>query len=61
MLNLLLVLEIYITLTPGIRVNTRYINFTRGTSSEDVHPEHVPLVEFMYLVFTRMSGESYCR
>ena len=23
--------------------------------------EHVPLVEFMYFVFTRMLGESYCR
>ena len=23
--------------------------------------EDVPLVEFMYLVFTRMPGESYCR
>ena len=23
--------------------------------------EGVPLVEFMYLVFTRMLGESYCR
>ena len=31
----------------------RYINSTRGTSSS--------LVEFMYLVFTRMPGESYCR
>ena len=23
--------------------------------------EDVPLVEFMYLVFTRMPGKSYCR
>ena len=23
--------------------------------------EAVPLVEFMYLVFTRMPGQSYCR
>ena len=28
------------------------------TYSED---EDVPLVEFVYLVFTRMPGESYCR
>ena len=29
---------------------------------EDVEPvENVALVEFMYLVFTRMPGESYCR
>ena len=29
---------------------------------EDVDPvEDVPLVEFMYLVFTRMPGESYRR
>ena len=32
-------------LSPGVRVNTRY--------SEDV-----PLVEFMYVVFTRMPGET---
>ena len=37
-------------------VNTRFINSTRGTSSEDL-----PLVEFMYLVFTCMPGESYHR
>ena len=30
-----------------MRVNTRY--------------KDIPLVEFMYLVFTRMPGESYCR
>ena len=26
-----------------------------------VHDEDVPVVEFMYLVFTRMPGESYPR
>ena len=31
-----------------MRVNTRYINFTRGTSC-------------VYLVFTRMPSESFCR
>ena len=25
------------------------------------HVEDVPLVEFMYLVFAHMPGESYCR
>ena len=34
-----------------MRVNTRYINST--TENEDV-----PLVEFMYVVFTRMPGEN---
>ena len=42
-----------------MRVNTRHINSARGTSS-NVY-EDVPLVEFMYLVFTRMPGESYRR
>ena len=28
-------------------------------NSEFLHPEDVPVVEFMYLVFTRMPGESY--
>ena len=41
-------------LSPGMHVNTRYINSTRGT-------EAAPLVKFMYLVFTNMPGESYCR
>ena len=39
-----------------MRVNTSYINSTRGTSSAIF--EDVPLVEFMYLVFTRMPGEN---
>ena len=38
-------------------VNTRYINSTRGTYSN----EDVTVVEFIYLVFTRMPGESYRR
>ena len=38
---------------------TSYINSTRDTSSA-VH-QHVPVVEYMYLVFTRMPGESYRR
>ena len=60
-----------------MRVNRRYINTTRGTSSiipSEVQAqfrtdvplvefmythEEVRLVEFLYLVFTRMSGESY--
>ena len=47
------------------------MRFTLGESthkgvnqrSEDVTLVHkdVPLVEFMYLVFTRMPGESYCK
>ena len=62
-----------------MRVNTRYINSTRGNlqlvpnmllSSEDIKQnqkssrfrlENLPLVEFMYLVFTPMPGESNCR
>ena len=36
--------------------HARYINSIRGKSSEDV-----PLVELMYLVFTHMPSESYCR
>ena len=59
-----------------MRVNTRYVNSTRGTSpNEDVllvdlriylwwslcTLEDVPLVKFMYLAFTRMPGESYRR
>ena len=38
-----------------MRVNTRYINSTRGTSS--MHYVYVPVVEFMDLVFTRMPRE----
>ena len=52
-------------LSPSICVNTRYINSTRGTSSDTQilrGTEDVPLVEFMYLVFTRMTiNESYGR
>ena len=59
-----------------MRVNTRYINSTRGTSSGSgctaggvyvpriyMHPQDqdVLLVEFMYLVFTCMPGECYHR
>ena len=43
-----------------MRVNTRYTHSTGGTSSFE-NFEDVPLVEFMYLVFTRMPGESYRR
>ena len=39
----------------GMRVNTRYINSARSPLQD------VPLVEFMYLVFTRMQSESYSR
>ena len=28
-------------------------------NTKDIIEEDVPLLEFMYLVFTRMSGESY--
>ena len=50
--------------SPGICVNTRYINSTRGTSSgtqilRGRGTADVPLVEFMYLVFTHMPSE--CR
>ena len=53
-----------------MHVTTRYINSTRGISCQtfflylEVHKlqhEAVPLVEFMYLVFTCMPGESYHR
>ena len=37
--------------SPGIQVNTKYINSTKSTSR----------TEFMHLVFTGMPGESYCR
>ena len=46
-----------------MRVNTRYINSTRGTSSNCLFIYFifaaVQLVGIIYLVFTRMSGESY--
>ena len=35
--------------------------FTQLLSSETMYLENVPLVEFIYLVFTRMPGESYRR
>ena len=37
-----------------MHVNTRYINST-------IYIQDVPLVEFMYLVFTHLPGESYRR
>ena len=46
---------LYISYTYGMYVNIRYINSTRGIS------EAVPLVGFMYLVFTCMPDESYHR
>ena len=63
-------------LSPGMRINTRHIHSTRGTSENGlVHVRKctsggvyvpciysdVPLVEFMYLIFARMPGESYRR
>ena len=42
----------------GMRVNTRYINCSRSTSSKGTSSEGVPLVEFM---FTRIPDESYRR
>ena len=33
--------------------------YARGEGG--IHFEDVPLLEFMYLAFTRMPGESYCR
>ena len=52
-----------------MRVNTRHINPTSGTASVffffgwsfSGYTEDVPLVELLYLVFTRMPGESYRR
>ena len=58
-----------------MRVNTRYINwrvcsYYVSPTSEDIKPliiinilvaEDVPVVEFMYLVFTRMPGDGYSR
>ena len=44
-----------------MRVNTRVIISTRGTASFEDEFEDVPLVEFMYLVFTRVPRESYSR
>ena len=41
-----------------MRVNTRYINCSRSTSSKGTSSEGVPLVEFM---FTRIPDESYRR
>ena len=56
---------------PGVQVNTRYLNSTRGTyifctSVPDQRyilctSEDGPLAEFMYLVFTRMPSEEYRR
>ena len=31
------------------------------TKKKKKHPEDIPLVEFMYLAFTRMPGERYIR
>ena len=39
-------------LSHGMHVITRYINSSRDAAS------NVPLVEFMYVVFTRVPGES---
>ena len=47
--------------SPGMRVNTRYVNSTRDSASLHRQEQDVPLVEFMYLVFTRMPGKSYRR
>ena len=44
-----------------MRVNTRYINSTEVHLHTEVHTEDAPLVDLMYLVFTRMPGESYRR
>ena len=51
-----------------MRVNSRYINSTRGIlwwSLCTLYLSHAtweyPLMEFMYFAFTRMPGESYCR
>ena len=53
----------------GIKVQTEMLmilNFNLYTSIlplfiNVLKIEDVPLVEFMYLVFTHMPGESYCR
>ena len=47
------------SLSPGMQVNAQYINATRCTAGMWVNVPDVPLLEFMYLVFTRMPGESY--
>ena len=50
-------------LSPGMWVNIRYTNSTSGKSSfvRKYMRSSVPLVEFMYLAFTGMPGQSYCR
>ena len=40
------------SLSPGIHVSTRYINSNRGTSSTSSEDAPLPVVEFMYFVFT---------
>ena len=47
------------SLSPGMQVNTQYINSTRCTAGMWVNVPDVPLLEFVYLVFTRMPGESH--
>ena len=44
-----------------MRVNTRYINSIRGTSSKRYRRCTSGGVYVRYLVFTRMPGESYCK
>ena len=43
------------------KLHQRYILIPRGCTSGGVYVEDVLLVEFMYLVLTRMPGESYRR
>ena len=45
--------------SPRMQINTRQTNFAKGTSSRWGF-EVLPLVDFVYLVFTHMPGESYC-
>ena len=35
------------------------VRWVMDGNTKDIIEEDVPLLEFMYLVFTRMSGESY--
>ena len=49
-------------LAPGMRVNTRFVlSYACAHHWEASFFEAVPLVGFMYLVFTCMPGESYRR
>ena len=51
----------YIRIASLHRHHQKYFCIKTGSDGKESKFEDVPLVEFMYLVFTRMPGESYHR